>query len=445
MNRSILTHRAAFTPRSAAGVYLVIATVYVTASSCIVGTFPGSTDSAVGVEIGKGVFFVAATTVALWWLLKRMEDTHERLARTLRQILDNLGDGVFVVRLPERVIDYVNPAAERMFGYEGSVLVGQSTSRIHVDEEHYERFDAMGADALARGQAFVGTFEMRRRDGEIFPTSHMVTAFRDDRGQDFSVSLVRDESENLLWEQRMVQAQRLDAIAQLTGGIAHDFNNQLSLIMGYADSLRDELRAGDSRRQDAERILAASERAARLTSRLLSFARQQDLELELIDVNELIRSLADDVFGRVLGRSTEVVVQLDAQTPLFVSADRSELERSLLNLAINARDAMPNGGTLTLEAGAERIPGRVRSADEDGSIEDWVTIAVTDTGVGIPSDVIRRIFEPFFSTKPKGEGTGLGLSGAYGFIKQSGGDIDVHSEEGLGTTFTIRLPRHLDG
>lgn len=441
MTGSVLRQREGFSPMFIAGAYFLVSAAYIVVSSYIVGSLTASDPRAVTIEIGKGVGFVLVTTTALWWILNRNQHKHEYLVRTLKQILDNLGDGVFVVRVPERVIEYANPAAGRMFGYDATSLVGQSTEKIHVDREHYERFDVIGAEALQRTRVYVGNFEMRRMDGQSFPTSHMVTTFRDEMGFNFAVSVVRDETESLQRQKQIIQGQRLDALAQLTAGIAHDFNNQLSVIIGYTDALLDGLPLDDSRRECAELVLAAAERSATLTRRLLTFAREKELELELIDVNLLVRSLVDDVLRRTLGSPIEIVTRLEDRTRLMVYADRSELERSLLNLAINARDAMPDGGSLTIETGVEPADDQLPVATGPAAPQEWVVIQVIDTGVGIPDNAIGRIFEPFFSTKPEGKGTGLGLSQAYGFVRQCGGDIGVQSQEGVGTTFALRLPR----
>ena len=192
MARSIMTQESGYAPAVIAGIYGVVATIYIIVSSWTVASWTAT--PAVVIEIAKGIGFVLITTGALWWLLLRQRRKNDYLVHTLEQILDNLGDGVFVVRLPERVIDYANPAAEKIFGFEAASLVGQSTAKLHVDREHHHEFDRIGAEALARDHVFVGNFEMRRQNGEIFPTSHVVTTFRDEQGLDFSVSVVRDES-----------------------------------------------------------------------------------------------------------------------------------------------------------------------------------------------------------------------------------------------------------
>lgn len=349
------------------------------------------------------------------------------------QMLDNLGDGLLIVRLPEHTIEYVDPAAERMFGYTASELVGGSTEKLHVDRAHFERFQQVALPDLVRGNVYVGTFEMRRKNGDVLPTSHTVTWLSSGDGQALVVSVVRDDRERIRQEEGVRQAERLDALGQLAGGIAHDFNNQLGVIMGHVEMIREGLPDDDPLRSDADRALTACDRAATLSKRLLYIARKQNLEPQPIDVNLLVETLVDDVLARTLGRNIDLEARLQ---PGLESAfiDPTELERALLNIAINARDAMPNGGSLTIATGLFCSP------DHHLPEEEYVAVSFADTGTGMTPDTTARLFEPFFSTKPEGQGTGLGLSGAYGFVRQSGGDILVKSEISKGTTFTVLLP-----
>ncbi len=229
-------------------------------------------------------------------------------------------------------------------------------------------------------------------------------------------------------EEQLRQSQKMQALGQLTGGIAHDFNNLLTVIQGSADILsRDEL-AEDRRKRFARAIVQAAENAAVLTSQLLAFARRQPLKPEVVDLSELVGSMTE-LLDRTMGERIRIETSLD-RTTCPVTVDRNQLQSAILNVASNARDAMPGGGTLTISV----------SGVPDGSGEPMATVAISDTGTGMDADTSSRIFEPFFTTKTTGKGTGLGLSQVYGFATQSGGDVLVESEPGKGTTVTLILP-----
>ncbi len=243
-------------------------------------------------------------------------------------------------------------------------------------------------------------------------------------------------------QEALRQSQKMEAVDQLTGGIAHDFNNMLAVVIGSLDLLKRRLGADDAR---AKRYIDSANdgarRAATLTQRLLAFSRQQPLQPELIDANKLVNGMAELVRGSI-GASIRLEVVL-AGGSWRVHADLNQLENVLLNLAVNARDAMPDGGRLTIETQNAHLDGRY-AADHPGvPAGQYVLIAVTDTGSGMPPEVIEKAFDPFFTTKAVGKGTGLGLSQVYGFVKQSGGHVKIYSELGRGTTVKVYLPRLL--
>jgi len=229
-------------------------------------------------------------------------------------------------------------------------------------------------------------------------------------------------------EDQLRQAHKMQALGQLTGGIAHDFNNLLTVIQGSADMLRRPALADDKRLRYADAVVQASARAAALTGQLLAFARRQPLRPEIIEVNDLIRGMTD-LLDRTLGERIEVKTRLSADA-CAVEADRAQLESALLNIAVNARDAMPDGGVLTIRT----------AGFEEGHAGRMVALSVSDSGSGMDEDTLSRAFEPFFTTKATGKGTGLGLSQVYGFASQSGGDVRIDSSPGEGTTVTLLLP-----
>ena len=240
-------------------------------------------------------------------------------------------------------------------------------------------------------------------------------------------------------EQRLRQAQKMEAMGQLTGGVAHDFNNLLGVIVGNIDLLAEAVQHDPAQAELVEAALSSALRGAELTKRLLAFSRQQPLSTKVIDLNSRLPDMIT-VLRRTLGEAIQVVPHLGANL-WPARSDPSQLEDALLNLAINARDAMPEGGTLTITTANVHLDERQAALQAEVQPGDYVTLSVTDTGVGMPPEVIERAIEPFFTTKELGKGTGLGLSMIYGFAKQSGGHLSIYSEVGVGTTVRLYLPR----
>jgi len=242
-------------------------------------------------------------------------------------------------------------------------------------------------------------------------------------------------------EEQLRQAQKMEAVGRLAGGIAHDFNNVLAAIYGYTDLLIDQFTLDDPRRSDLQEIRRAAERAAALTRQLLAFSRKQVMQTRRLDLNQVITTTRT-LLQRLIGEDLVLVIRTDPEL-VAVRADPGQVEQVLMNLAANARDAMPEGGRLTIATRNERLgPGAtVRPGLPSGM---YAVIEITDSGAGIPAAVRERIFEPFYTTKELGKGTGLGLATVYGIVKQTGGGIYVESEEGQGTTFVVYLPQAVE-
>lgn len=329
----------------------------------------------------------------------------------------------------------VSPSARKIIGYDPAELVGRGAREILYPSDLDNTREEM---RLARRGRLMRNFECRyvHRDGHVVPLSWM-GVWSEPEQQHFFIG--RDISDRDAVEQRLRQAQRMDAVGQLTGGMAHDFNNLLGIIVANLDLMRDSARLDAEQREILADAVDAALRGADLTRRLLAFARRQPLQPERVGINDLVSSIVG-LLARTLGERIPIQVNLAAGLwPVLV--DPAQLESSLVNLATNARDAMPNGGALMIATANRVLDGEYAAGHAELTPGDYVMIEVSDTGAGIPPEIMTRVFEPFFTTKEPGKGTGLGLSMVFGFVKQSGGHINVYSEPGKGTTFRLYLPR----
>jgi len=356
-----------------------------------------------------------------------------------RAIFETAVDAI-IVSDQHGIIQEFSRAAEAMTGYRAAELIGQNMrvllppSMRQEPERH-----------TARYLWTVRELEVCRKDGSIFP-AHLSIAEWSAGGHRHFTGVLRDLSaqhseqvERTKLEAQLHQAQKMEAIGNLTGGMAHDFNNMLGVIIGNIDLLRD-LRGDDPDIDElTHEALDAAFRGADLTRRLLAFARQQPLRPQHVDVNELVSGITR-LLRRTIGEDIEISLDLTAELwPVVV--DPAQLEASLTNLATNARDAMANGGRLMIATGNRTLDADYAAQHAEVLAGGYVMLEVSDTGCGMTPEVMHRIFEPFFTTKSRDKGTGLGLSMVFGFIKQSGGHIGVYSEPGIGTTFRLFLPR----
>jgi PAS domain S-box-containing protein len=361
--------------------------------------------------------------------------------RMARGIVDTALDAFVQMDESGTIIDW-NPQAEKVFGWSRDEALGKVLGELIVPERNRSRHTEGLARFLRSGEsAILGKrleIEALRRDGDEIKVELSVTAlFR--RGGTVFNAFIRDLTEKIAAEERHRQSQKMEAVGQLVGGIAHDFNNMLTVITGTIDLLAEGVAEKPQLLSIAKLIGEAADRGAELTGHLLAFARKQPLQPRETDINDLIGA-AQGLFRRSLGEQIEIEARLEADAwPSLV--DPTQLTTALLNLAINARDAMPGGGKLTLETRNVVLDETYAGANPDVRPGNYVMIAVSDTGTGIPEAIRDRVFEPFFSTKEVGKGTGLGLSMVYGFVKQSNGNIKIYSEEGHGTTIRIYLPQ----
>jgi PAS domain S-box-containing protein len=335
-----------------------------------------------------------------------------------------------------------NAQAEKTFGWLRHEVIGQPLATTIIPPANRARHAAGLAQFLRTGEgAILGKrfeIEALARDGREFKVEIAVTALHRRSGYVFN-GFIRDLTDKIAAEAQLRQAQKMDAIGQLTGGVAHDFNNILTVITGTVEILIEGVRDRPDLAVIAKMIDEAATRGASLTQQLLAFARRQPLEPRRIDPNSLIMEAAS-LLRPTLGEHIEIEAMLEDDAWHAV-ADPAQLSAALLNLAVNARDAMPNGGKLTLETGNVMLDEAYARVNSDVRPGPYVMVAVSDTGTGIPAALLEKVFEPFFTTKQVGKGTGLGLSMVYGFVKQSGGHIKVYSEEGHGTSIKIYLPR----
>jgi PAS domain S-box-containing protein len=363
-----------------------------------------------------------------------------------RRIIESVPCGIVQVSL-EGAILKANPVAQKVLG-----LIFDELSRRFVAGFESETFwedgsicaaqDHPVSKCLATHQAQPATtLGVRLADGRMIWGIFTANPVSDPETGQMTGAVVTflDITERKHLEEQLRQSQKMEAIGRLAGGIAHDFNNLLTAIIGYSQMLLSRLEAGNPMQEELEEIKKAGERAASLTRQLLAFSRKELLQPQVLDLNELVANL-DKMLRRLIGEDIELVTIFGPRLEL-VEADPAQLEQVVLNLVVNARDAMPQGGKIVIETTNLELDEAYARQHVAVSPGRYVMLAVSDHGCGMDAETLKHIFEPFYTTKHHAEGTGLGLSTVYGVVKQSGGNVWVYSEEGQGTTFKVYLPQ----
>jgi two-component system, cell cycle sensor histidine kinase and response regulator CckA len=364
-----------------------------------------------------------------------------------RGLLEAAPDAMVVVNQAGDIV-LLNLQAEKQFGYQRDELVGQPVTNI-IPEGFAERLIAddlrSAADALAQQIGTGIELVARRKDGTDFPIEIMLSPLDSAEGI-LVTAAIRDISVRRAAENELLQAQKLESIGRLAGGIAHDFNNMLSIIHGNAELLDQDLTVTEWAELDlthavgsVKAITGAASRAAALTAQLLAFSRQQVVKPQIVDINASVYAI-EPMLGQLIGRNIDLALKLDPGAGT-IRADPGQIDQIVVNLVVNARDAMPDGGTVTIQTSNVVAGAGLGRAQFDAPHSPYVLLAVTDTGVGMDQATRQHVFEPFFTTKDVGRGTGLGLATTYGIVQQAGGHISVESELGRGSDFRLYFPR----
>lgn len=378
---------------------------------------------------------------------KIAEEALRRSEQQFRLLVQGVVDYAIYMLSPDGLITNWNAGAERIKGYASDEVLGTHFSRFYTSEDQANGVPARALETAKREGRFEREGWRVRRDGSHFMAHVVIDVLHDGDGNFIGFAkITRDITEKheaalalKRAEQALAHAQKMETIGKLTGGVAHDFNNLLQVISGNLQLLGREIADNENAQRRVENALAGVRRGAKLASQLLAFGRRQALEPKVVNIGQLIVTM-DDMLQRALGET--INVQTSVQSGLWNAfVDWGQLENAVLNLVVNARDAMEEGGALTIEISNSSLNDAYARDHAEVDAGEYVMVAITDTGCGMPADVAAQVFEPFFTTKPEGKGTGLGLSMVYGFVKQSGGHIKLYSEVGLGTTVKMYLPR----
>jgi PAS domain S-box-containing protein len=364
---------------------------------------------------------------------KRREDTQRRLSTAIEQAAEGI-----LITDTDGIIQYVNPSLEHISGYNKTELLGTKSNIFKSDEHDQALFKDLW-DTINAGNVWTGRFTNKRKDGVLYYVDATITPVKDSSGKIINFVVVkRDVTERLELSRQLLQAQKMEAIGTLAGGVAHDFNNILQIVLGYSEVLLQGKKAPEFDYEDVEKIYQAGKRGAELVKGLMMFSRKAEIQPKPINLNEQVEQLT-----RMLARTIPKMIEIErilAPDLAIINADATQMDQVVMNLAVNAKDAMHDEGKLTIETASVVLDDEYCRAHAGVSPGPYVLLMVSDTGHGMNKEILARIFEPFFTTKAEGKGTGLGLSTVYGIVKQHNGSIDCESEPGHGTTFKIYVP-----
>src|SRR4030042_2280341 len=394
---------------------------------------------AVFMALGLTLFLVVLGAILFIRIIGTMVKQLERSEEKYRIILESIEDGYYEVDLAGKILFY-NNAWCRISGYSRDEILGTNI-REYLDQEAAVDIIEISKEVYSKGIS-IKSLECRskKKDGSKIDLEFSISPIKDREGNPIGFrGIIRDVTERKRLETQLILSQRLDAVGRFAGGVAHDFNNLMTIVIGNADLMLMGLAKNDPLRKDVKEIRKAGDRAASLTRQILAFSRKQVLSPRGLDLNTVLTDM-DKMLKRIIGEDVEIRT-IYAQGLGRVKVDPGQIEQVVINLAINARDAMPDGGELTIETANMDLDGSYAHKRFMVNSGSYVMLTVSDTGVGMTREVQEQVFEPFFTTKEKGKGTGLGLSTVYGIVKQSGGDIWIYSEPGQGTTFKVYLPR----
>ncbi len=378
----------------------------------------------------------------MWGLIRDVSEQRSTTAMNERLIaaVGQVGEAIVMTDLDANII-YVNPAFERITGYMRSEVIGCNPRILQSGRTPSELYDQMW-DTLKAGGVWQGRFINVRKSGEEYLEDATVSPVRDATGRVVNyVGVKRDISREQELEEQLRQSQKMEAVGKLAGGVAHDFNNLLMVIMSAADFAMDECDEEGEIHRELESILAAANKASTLTRQLLAFSRRQNFVPRMIDLNEIVLEL-QKMLGRLIGEDIRLHVEPSGDS-CRIKADPGQIEQVIVNLVVNARDAMPNGGSLVIQVShmimTDDLKSRFPTAVETEH-DRFAVLSVEDTGIGMDEATSRRVFEPFFTTKTKERGTGLGLSTVYGIVRQHEGQVLIESQPEIGTVFRVFLP-----
>ena len=395
--------------------------------------------SEIGIEISLTPLSIKGESLVLNTIrdvtLSRKENEKNR---QLSAIFEQTADAIIITDIQGTILQ-VNRAFEQMTGYSGEEVIGKTPRILKSGKHEAALYNHLWKTILA-GRTFRMIFQNKKKDGTLYQENQTITPIKNNQGEiTHFVAIGKDVTAEKKLQDQLYQAQKMEPIGQLAGGIAHDFNNILVTIQGYADFISKSVDKESTVYSDVQEIIHAGQRAAALVKQLLAFSRKQLIQPRVVNLAETLVGF-QKMLRPILMENIEIVA-VPAPNLGLVYVDPHQIEQVLLNLAINARDAMPNGGKLTIHAHNVRLDKHYAETHGEVTPGDYVAISIGDTGTGMTPEVKAHIFEPFFTTKGLGKGTGLGLATCYGIIKQHNGHLSCYSEEGQGTTFRIYLPR----